>query len=190
MKNNSYILILTFLFFVFLTCSRDKTILTVEPINNLTGTWSETFDWEGRQPGYVIIEKNSIFETIPRTSTLTFIENQFSVKILPPVQIQKIVDGSFVRVLSDDTLFTGQYQVIDDTIILYLDDREESDIYHYAIKNDTLKLDAFFTTDTADTSGQVIGRSFINFLWAYSFLKWSGNFVRIEEQIDPLQKKD
>lgn len=57
MKNNYAILILTFLNIIFITCSGNKDILEVNQIDDITGTWSETFDWEGRQPSNVIIQK-------------------------------------------------------------------------------------------------------------------------------------
>lgn len=79
--------------------------------------------------------------------------------------------------LSDKTLFTGQYQTINDTTIFNLDNREKSNMYHYTINNDILKLNAI---DQSEPIGNLITLDLMYFLWAYSFLKRSGNFIWVE----------
>ena len=175
MKYNHNTVIFIFLLTTLIACSKNKDVLNFSHNEDITGSWSETFDWEGRYPVF-IIEENMGILNIERTSTLTFAQNRFFVKILPPLRVLQSKGDSIFTSLSDDTLYTGQYAIISDTLKFYLDNKKESEIFNYVIKNDSLILRA---PARADTNGFMILPT-SSFLWANSVIKVSGKFIRIE----------
>jgi hypothetical protein len=147
---------------------------TISPFghNSIEGTWEESFTWISGYHG-IWIEDSIICETIDRTSKISFTRDEFIVKILPPRRTILVVGDSVYSGFADDTLYTGYYQIDNDTLYLKRDTHFQEDPFIFNIKHDTLSIRRIVIADT----GQLMMVPINHFIWANSFNKISGNFV-------------
>jgi hypothetical protein len=146
-------------------CSSDSVSDVAAPApSELEGVWQEEF-----------IHRNTSFDWIPRTSTLSITGTEFTVTVLPPRHVLVVEDGHITIVLSADTLYTGTCSVVADTLRLCRDD-STADAFLFDLDGSELYV-SMLPVSVPDSDWPAIGPSF---LWAYSMLKHEGCFTSVE----------
>ena len=139
----------------------NKTELTSQ--NAIDGKWAEDFIW------YSLPFPNGISEaTKGKTSTLTLHNSEFTVSILPPQAV--MIPGSS-STLSSDTMYTGTFDLTQDTISFLINGQTDPLKFLFSTKTDSI----FFSAITQITSDSVQHY----FLWANSATKTAGGFKRL-----------
>ena len=125
------------------------------------GSWTEAFVW---------IDGHGT--EAPKTTTITFNQEQFSVSILPPHRELASVGGTIVVRNSPDTLHTGHYTF--DAGTLRLATASEFEDFDFTISGDTLRLGQHVEFDSSGI-GYFSTKSFV---WGHAEMKTRGTFIR------------
>ncbi len=165
------LLIILFLSFTWV-CTNDNPIL--QPVQSVEGTWSEDFYWSSF--GHIIIGGGTLEDSVMiKTSTLTFSENSFELKILPPHRIFSSIGDSVFVTNNSDTVFTGSYTISADTLKFIMGPDQIAKPFKYRINGDSLYISQL--PISVDTSGTAL-YEMSSFLWGNTFSKHSGVFGR------------
>ncbi|MBU2507780.1 MAG: hypothetical protein KJ799_13815 [Bacteroidetes bacterium] len=168
------IIILIISLFLLLGCKSDNPVQPSENTNFL-GKWFESF---------TLAYKYSGQPTLDRTTTIEFSKNEFNVKILPPWRTIISVDSTVNIGFANDTLFTGSYEFVNDTIVFYTDGSVEPISMRYWFNNDTLNFSALSKEEIiivgSDTSTVTIAPLGV-FLWSHSMMKLNGSFEKLKQ---------
>ncbi|MCP5061010.1 MAG: hypothetical protein GY936_00910 [Ignavibacteriae bacterium] len=154
------------LLFFFLSCEKES-VLEPKFQNVLLGKWSETYLWEFYYGEHLYHERTSIVE---------FEKDNFTVKIMPPIRDLFIKNDSIITGYRNDTLYSGFYEIVNDTIKFHETLSEEELKVNFSIENDSLKLSAIFEEEIIQNGDTLKVIPFGVFLWSYSNLKHQGKF--------------
>ena len=179
MKN---ILLLSFSIIIIINCT-DNVVTEPEITNQLAGSnWSESFEWRNLVDSVFPVSEDEEQEFVERTSTISFFESSYEVKISPPRRIITIEGDSIYSSLVDDTLYTGSYEIDNDTIKFYNSGLETPTKMSYSLERDSLHLSRVFNVEMLvndeDTLYVVELLSNGSFVWSYSFFKNEGIFSK------------
>jgi hypothetical protein len=147
------------------TCKNGDGILEVETENNFIGKWEETFLWSSMHN-----------EELERTSKLTFSENEFSVKISPPVRELVIIGDSIFTGWKNDTLYFGFYNIVKDTLKFIDVNNFSSNEYVFKFSNDTLSISCV----AYNLNDSTLVAKLADVIWGFSTSKTSGKFFKTE----------
>ncbi|NQU68206.1 MAG: hypothetical protein HQ510_09720 [Candidatus Marinimicrobia bacterium] len=164
----------------FLSCNNDITQTSEE--NPLLGKWTETFSWTNIFDCGSFVWDSECPE-VSETSTIEFTENTFEVTILPPSWTYVVENDTIYIGLASDTLFTGSYEISNDTIIFSRDDSFDPTNVEYWFENDSLHLSAIaeFNLIVFDGDTSYLAPLAVNsIVWGNAWLKTGGIFGRIE----------
>ncbi len=164
----------------FLSCNNDVTQSSEE--NPLLGKWTEPFSWTNIFD-CVTIGWDTECPEVSETSTIEFTESTFEVKILPPSRTFIVEEDTIYVGLAGDTLFTGYYEISNDTIIFSRDDSLDPSNVKYWFENDSLHLSAIGESNLIVIDGDTsYAYPFIvnSFVWGNAWFKTHGKFGRIE----------
>lgn len=164
-------LLTSFALFFFLSCENDINQPTEE--NPLVGKWTESFSWINTFDCITIGWETHCPE-INENSTIEFMENIFEVKILPT---------SRTHIVEDDTLYTGTYELSNDTVLFYIGDHIDPIKMRYRFENDSLSISTTSEKQIVIMDGDT---SYIPtfspalFIWGNAWGKTQGVFGKIE----------
>jgi len=151
------------LFIIITRC--EKPTEPKQPTYPLIGIWSEKFLWNS-YPNY--------YGECTKISTITFTENNFSAKILPPHRMILFEKDSFYVGNSPDTLYTGFYTTTNDTIHFNIDDKDISIKMNFYVTNESLYVNVIPEPGPEGSMYIPLGV----FLWDYCDGKRSGTFIK------------
>jgi hypothetical protein len=166
------VVILSLLLFV--QCGNQLSIAPSET-DYIIGKWEETFNFYWLADQVHPAEGNG-FAATERTSTLSLSEDHFILRIHPPRRAFVFEPDTFYVGWADDTLFTGVYEIRQDSLLMNLAGSDRFERFTFSMEENRLRISA---AGELDSNGQM-AFPLSSFLWAYSFFKGSGEFIRVE----------
>ncbi len=176
-----HLLLTTIIVLLFSTCDNEGT----QPIeeNPLIGKWAESFSWTNISD-CVIIGWEEYCPEIDETSTIEFSEETFEVTIMPPSRTFIVEDDNIYVGWASDTLYSGLYEISNDTIFFHNENSDEPTGVKYWLDNDSLHLAVISGDNMIVMDGDT---SYIptipmgSFLWGNAWMKTYGTFGRVEQ---------
>ncbi len=163
-----------------ITGCKDEEITQPENENKLLGKWSETYEWKSVNDINILPEDNGSGESKDneRTSTIIFDEDGYTLRVDPPVAYIKIENNKEITTYSDDTLYTGKYEIKGDIVKLFHGESKKEFWFGFNEQGDSLRLimnEDYISVDVIDTVCFVTMSSFI---WGNSIGKYDGRFAK------------
>lgn len=150
--------------------------------NPLIGKWYEAFSWVNTLD-CVTFEGETDCPEIQESSTIEFSENSFEVKILPPNRTFIVEEDTLYVGWSGDTMYSGTYEIIKDTIVFNIEDENHPRKMRYWWQNDSLGLANISGRELVVMDGDtsyLATFTMASFVWGNAWMKTFGVFERIE----------